>query len=176
MMLVARLRQLDADVFVGHNFAAFHLDVLLHRLQHHKVKVGQSAAYTVSMAGLTRHCIMFWLHSALFFSRAFSARLFAMLVAVPLPCSPRCLMCLTVHLPCPGPCRCPIGAAWDASNAAASPAWAAAASNLAAALAPALCQVRGALIPATLCCTRASCAALSGCAIKINRNVAPLPP
>ncbi|KAI3432425.1 hypothetical protein D9Q98_003979 [Chlorella vulgaris] len=37
MMLVARLRQLDADVFVGHNFAAFHLDVLLHRLQHHKV-------------------------------------------------------------------------------------------------------------------------------------------
>ena len=36
-MLVARLRQIDADVFVGHNFAAFDLDVLLHRLQHHKV-------------------------------------------------------------------------------------------------------------------------------------------
>lgn len=35
-MLVARLRQIDADVFVGHNFAAFDLDVLLHRLQHHK--------------------------------------------------------------------------------------------------------------------------------------------
>ena len=37
-MLVARLRQIDADVFVGHNFAAFDLDVLLHRLQHHKVR------------------------------------------------------------------------------------------------------------------------------------------
>lgn len=37
MMLVARLHQIDADVFVGHNFAAFDLDVLLHRMQHHKV-------------------------------------------------------------------------------------------------------------------------------------------
>ena len=37
-MLVARLRQIDADVFVGHNFAAFDLDVLLHRLQHHKAR------------------------------------------------------------------------------------------------------------------------------------------
>jgi DNA polymerase alpha subunit A len=36
-MLVARLRAVDADVFVGHNFAAFDLDVLLHRMQHHKV-------------------------------------------------------------------------------------------------------------------------------------------
>lgn len=38
-MMVARLRQIDADVFVGHNFAAFDLDVLLHRLQHHKVRL-----------------------------------------------------------------------------------------------------------------------------------------
>jgi DNA polymerase alpha subunit A len=37
MNLLARLRALDADVFVGHNIAAFDLDVLLHRLQHHKV-------------------------------------------------------------------------------------------------------------------------------------------
>lgn len=37
-MLVARLRAVDADVFVGHNFAAFDLDVLLHRMQHHKVR------------------------------------------------------------------------------------------------------------------------------------------
>ena len=37
--LLARLRSLDVDVFVGHNFAAFDLDVLLHRLQHHKVGV-----------------------------------------------------------------------------------------------------------------------------------------
>ena len=36
-MLIARLRQLDTDVFVGHNIAAFDLDVLLHRMQHHKV-------------------------------------------------------------------------------------------------------------------------------------------
>jgi DNA polymerase alpha subunit A len=37
IMLVARLRALDADVFVGHNIAAFDFDVLLHRLQHFKV-------------------------------------------------------------------------------------------------------------------------------------------
>ena len=35
--LLARLRTLDADVYVGHNISAFDLDVLLHRLQHHKV-------------------------------------------------------------------------------------------------------------------------------------------
>ena len=34
--LLARLRALDADVYVGHNISAFDLDVLLHRLQHHK--------------------------------------------------------------------------------------------------------------------------------------------
>jgi hypothetical protein len=38
--LLARLRAVDVDVFVGHNFAAFDLDVLLHRLQHHKVSHG----------------------------------------------------------------------------------------------------------------------------------------
>ncbi len=38
MNLLARLRALDADVLVGHNIAAFDLDVLLHRLQHHKVR------------------------------------------------------------------------------------------------------------------------------------------
>ena len=35
--LLARLRALDPDVLVGHNISAFDLDVLLHRLQHHKV-------------------------------------------------------------------------------------------------------------------------------------------
>lgn len=35
--LIARLHSLDADVLVGHNVAAFDLDILLHRLQHHKV-------------------------------------------------------------------------------------------------------------------------------------------
>ena len=44
-MLVARLRQIDADVFVGHNFAAFDLDVLLHRLQHHKVRRGRVCSW-----------------------------------------------------------------------------------------------------------------------------------
>ncbi len=34
--LLARLRTLDADVYVGHNISAFDLDVLLHRLQFHK--------------------------------------------------------------------------------------------------------------------------------------------
>ena len=37
--LLARLRTLDADVYVGHNISAFDLDVLLHRLQHHKVNL-----------------------------------------------------------------------------------------------------------------------------------------
>lgn len=35
--LLGRLSKLDADVFCGHNIAAFDMDVLLHRLQHHKV-------------------------------------------------------------------------------------------------------------------------------------------
>ena len=35
--LISRLHSLDADVLVGHNVAAFDLDILLHRLQHHKV-------------------------------------------------------------------------------------------------------------------------------------------
>lgn len=36
-MLIMRLKDVDADVFVGHNFAAFDLDVLLHRMQALKV-------------------------------------------------------------------------------------------------------------------------------------------
>jgi DNA polymerase elongation subunit (family B) len=35
--LLGRLEKLDADVYCGHNIAAFDMDVLLHRLQHHKV-------------------------------------------------------------------------------------------------------------------------------------------
>ena len=42
--LLARLRTLDADVYVGHNISAFDLDVLLHRLQHHKVIASFMAA------------------------------------------------------------------------------------------------------------------------------------
>ena len=38
--LLARLRTLDADVYVGHNVSAFDLDVLLHRLQFHKARAG----------------------------------------------------------------------------------------------------------------------------------------
>ena len=38
--LLARLRHIDPDVILGHNVAAFDLDVLLHRLQHHKVEQG----------------------------------------------------------------------------------------------------------------------------------------
>ena len=36
--LLARLRALDPDALVGHNLTAFDLDVLLHRLQAHKVR------------------------------------------------------------------------------------------------------------------------------------------
>jgi hypothetical protein len=63
-------------VFVGHNFAAFHLDVLLHRLQHHKVHVAQSAR-NCTCCGVV--CVAF---GTLFVSARF-AQLFAMLVAVP---------------------------------------------------------------------------------------------
>ncbi len=35
--LLSRLRALDPDALVGHNLTAFDLDVLLHRLQAHKV-------------------------------------------------------------------------------------------------------------------------------------------
>lgn len=36
--LLAKLQELDADVYAGHNISGFDLDVLLHRLQHHKVQ------------------------------------------------------------------------------------------------------------------------------------------
>lgn len=36
--LIGRLHTLDPDVLVGHNVSAFDLDILLHRLQHHKVE------------------------------------------------------------------------------------------------------------------------------------------
>ena len=35
--LLARLHELDADVYTGHNISGFDMDILLHRLQHHKV-------------------------------------------------------------------------------------------------------------------------------------------
>ena len=35
--LLTRLHGLDPDVLLGHNVSAFDLDILLHRLQHHKV-------------------------------------------------------------------------------------------------------------------------------------------
>ena len=37
--LIGRLNTLDPDVLVGHNVSAFDLDILLHRLQHHKVSL-----------------------------------------------------------------------------------------------------------------------------------------
>ena len=40
-MLAARLREIDPDVYVGHNFAGFDLDVLLHRMQALKVRRGR---------------------------------------------------------------------------------------------------------------------------------------
>ena len=47
--LLARLRVLDADVYVGHNVSAFDLDVLLHRLQFNKVSgaVGNTCDHTM---------------------------------------------------------------------------------------------------------------------------------
>lgn len=35
--LLARLHDLDADVYAGHNISGFDMDILLHRMQHHKV-------------------------------------------------------------------------------------------------------------------------------------------
>lgn len=35
--LLAQLHELDADVYTGHNISGFDIDILLHRLQHHKV-------------------------------------------------------------------------------------------------------------------------------------------
>ena len=55
--LMNRLNSLDPDVLVGHNVSAFDLDILLHRLQHHKVKHaeglpgGCSVFYNVSATG-----------------------------------------------------------------------------------------------------------------------------
>ena len=37
--LLAKLQELDADVYTGHNISGFDIDVLLHRLQAHKVSL-----------------------------------------------------------------------------------------------------------------------------------------
>ena len=37
--LLAKLQELDADVYTGHNISAFDMDILMHRLQHHKVRL-----------------------------------------------------------------------------------------------------------------------------------------
>lgn len=55
--LMNRLNSLDPDVLVGHNVSAFDLDILLHRLQHHKVKHAQ---------GLTQCCFVLDLQPAAF--------------------------------------------------------------------------------------------------------------
>ena len=47
--LLARLHELDADVYVGHNVSAFDLDVLLHRLQFHKVPTSGTHSASQSM-------------------------------------------------------------------------------------------------------------------------------
>ncbi|KAK9810187.1 hypothetical protein WJX72_006462 [[Myrmecia] bisecta] len=54
--LLTSLRHLDADVLVGHNIAAFDLDILLHRMQHHKInqwsRIGRLKRKTMpSLAG-----------------------------------------------------------------------------------------------------------------------------
>lgn len=125
-MLVARLRQIDADVFVGHNFAAFDLDVLLHRLQHHKVRGGRLVRWPWAVQQ----------------GRAAAGLAKAMLPQFGCLCSSSRLK----HVPCyptaPPLRRCPTGAASAASSAAASPTWGAAATSLAAAPAPACCQAR----------------------------------
>ncbi len=59
--LLARLRTLDADVYVGHNISAFDLDVLLHRLQCHKVSRPRlpTCANPSNLPGHFQHMISF---------------------------------------------------------------------------------------------------------------------
>ncbi len=55
--LLARLHELDADVYVGHNISAFDLDVLLHRLQFHKVPTSSARlAQTLALVPANCHC------------------------------------------------------------------------------------------------------------------------
>ena len=53
-----RLHALDVDALVGHNVAAFDLDVLLHRMQHHKVGApAKCSHWRMDMAlAACRHC------------------------------------------------------------------------------------------------------------------------
>ena len=61
--LMNRLNSLDPDLLVGHNVSAFDLDILLHRLQHHKVKYagglpgGQSVLFRSVSATCSLVCV-----------------------------------------------------------------------------------------------------------------------
>ena len=56
--LMNRLNSLDPDVLVGHNVSAFDLDILLHRLQHYKVKYdgGLPGGYSVLFRSVSATC------------------------------------------------------------------------------------------------------------------------
>ncbi|KAL3140237.1 hypothetical protein ABBQ38_004511 [Trebouxia sp. C0009 RCD-2024] len=56
--LIGRLHTLDPDVLVGHNVSAFDLDILLHRLQHHKGRacLGNHAQYLETAAAVSFTC------------------------------------------------------------------------------------------------------------------------
>ena len=51
--LLSKLQELDADVYAGHNISGFDIDVLLHRLQHHKVQLAKA---TGAMSKDCQHC------------------------------------------------------------------------------------------------------------------------
>ena len=56
--LMNRLNSLDPDVLVGHNVSAFDLDILLHRLQHYKVKyaAGLPGGYSALFRSVSATC------------------------------------------------------------------------------------------------------------------------
>lgn len=119
-MLVARLRQIDADVFIGHNFAAFDLDVLLHRLQHHKASMKSACSASLwcwDGDHISVTLVLLWC------------------------CVAHCAHWLPAVCMHNVRCRCRTGAAWAGSSAAASRTSVAAAISLAAAPVPAHCQV-----------------------------------
>lgn len=48
---VNRLAHLDADALVGHNISAFDLDILLHRLEKHRVRLIRCLKYICKERG-----------------------------------------------------------------------------------------------------------------------------
>lgn len=110
--LLARLRSIDVDVFVGHNFAAFDLDVLLHRLQHLKVTIFRYLHICKPQQSCVRHRFFDLVVIVLARSSTTAVRCSMMRCVAHVAAAPPARYITSASPHAQLACRCLIGAAW----------------------------------------------------------------